>query len=215
MVSCQSHQPSTLKLPNPDSLPLICKMNISPCKPLVDSIFGKLQAGSILSYQHPPPIPDGVITHKDAPPFPKVPPEGYQIKPTDCTYVPTNQEQLHLNSLSVTLLQSHLIEAATRSQSAAPEWLSLRKERVTASNFREVSHTRGPNAAENLAERILRGMKQTAHMKRGLDMEAGALKDYATLKNLNLRKWGLVIHPDAPWLGASPDGLVYDPLERP
>ncbi len=127
----------------------------------------------------------------------------------------TNQEQLHLNSLSVTLSQSHLIEAATRCQSAAPEWHSLRKERVTASNFWEVSHIRCPNAAENLAERIIRGMKQTAHMKRGLDMEAGALKDFTTLKNLNLRKCGLVIHPDAPWLVASPDGLVYDPLERP
>lgn len=190
-------------------------MNLSPDKPLVDSIFGKVQAGSILSYQHPPPTPDGFITHKDAPPFPKVPPEGYQLKPTDCTYVPTNQEQLHLHSLSVTLLESHLIEEATRCQSAAPEWHSLRKERVTASNFREVSHVRGPNAAENLAERIIRGTRQTPHMKRGLDMEAGALKDYATLKNLNLRKCGLVIHPDAPWLGASPDGLVYDPLERP
>lgn len=188
-------------------------MNLSPDKPLVDSIFGKVQAGSIVSYQHPPPTPDGVITHKDAPPFPKVPPEGYQLKPTDCTYVPTNQEQLHLNSLSVS--QSHLIEAATRWQSAAPDWHSLRKERVTASNFWEVSHVRGPNAAENLAERIIRGTKQTAHMKRGLDMEAGGLKDYATLKNLNLRKCGLAIHPDAPWLGASPDGLVYDPLERP
>uniref|UniRef100_A0A8C1CNC2 SWIM-type domain-containing protein n=1 Tax=Cyprinus carpio carpio TaxID=630221 RepID=A0A8C1CNC2_CYPCA len=199
----------------PGSLPLICTMNLSPDKPLVESIFGKVQAGSILSYQHPPPTPDGFITHKDAPPFPKVPPEGYQLKPTDCKYVPTNQEQLHLHSLSVTLLQSHLIEEATRCQSAAPEWHSLRKERVTASNFREVSHVRGPNAAENLAERIIRGTRQTTHMKRGLDMEAGALKDYATLKNLNLRKCGLVIHPDAPWLGASPDGLVYDPLERP
>lgn len=74
------------------SLPLICTMNLSPDKPLVESIFGKVQAGSILSYQHPPPTPDGFITHKDAPPFPKVPPEGYQLKPTDCKYMPTNQE---------------------------------------------------------------------------------------------------------------------------
>ena len=91
----------------------------------------------------------------------------------------------------------------------------MRKERVTASTFREVSYVRGPTAAENLAERIIRGTRQTALMKRGLDLEMEALKDHATLKNLNLRKCGLVIHPDAPWLGASPDGLVYDPLERP
>ncbi|KAJ8368736.1 hypothetical protein SKAU_G00087640 [Synaphobranchus kaupii] len=198
----------------PDSTPLICTMDISPDKPLVDSIFGKVQAGSILSYQHPPPTTDGVITHEDAPPFPKVPLEGYQLNPTDCTFVPTNQEQLYLRSLSVTLSQSHNIEEATRCQSATPEWHSLRKERVTASTFRQVSHV-GPSAADNLAERIIRGTRQTAIMKRGLDLEAGALKDYATLKNMNSRKCGLVIHPDAPWLGASPDGVVYDPLERP
>ncbi|CAM4708699.1 unnamed protein product [Leuciscus chuanchicus] len=60
----------------PGYLPLICIMNLSPDKPLVDDG---------LSYQHPPPIPDGFITHKDAPPFPKVPPEGCQLKPTDFT----------------------------------------------------------------------------------------------------------------------------------
>ncbi|XP_070406716.1 uncharacterized protein [Nothobranchius furzeri] len=98
---------------DPDSLPLICSMNISPDKPLVDSIFGKVQAGSILSYQHPPPTSDCVITHMDAPLFPKVPLEDYHLKPTDCKYVPTEQEQLHLQSLSVTKSQSHNIEEST------------------------------------------------------------------------------------------------------
>ncbi|CAB1313276.1 unnamed protein product [Coregonus sp. 'balchen'] len=56
--------PSTLNpLPayadmEPDSLPFICRMNITSDKPLVDSIFGKVQTGSILSYQHSPPPPD-------------------------------------------------------------------------------------------------------------------------------------------------------------
>ncbi|KAL6460785.1 hypothetical protein MHYP_G00307510 [Metynnis hypsauchen] len=198
-----------------DSLPLICTMNISPDKPLVDSIFGKVQVGSVLSYQQPPPPSDSVVIHEDAPPFPSLPLEGYHLSPPEYSFVPTHQEQLHLSSLSVTLSQSHLIEEATRCQSATPEWHSLRRETVTASHFREVSHVRGPGAAESLVERIIRGTRQTAHMKRGLEMETGALKDYAVLKNLNLTKCGLVIHPDASWLGASPDGLVYDPLERP
>ncbi|XP_030274784.1 uncharacterized protein LOC115582749 isoform X2 [Sparus aurata] len=219
--SSELPDPSTLNpLPayadmEPDSLPLICSMNITSDKPLVDSIFGKVQTGSILSYQHPPPPPDSVVIHEDAPPFPKVPLDDYHLQPTDCTYEPTDQEKLHLSSLSVTLSQSHLIEEATRGQSATPEWHSLRKERVTASHFREASHVSGTSSAEKLAERIIRGTKQTTLMKRGLEMEAGALKDYAVLKNLNLTKCGLVIHPDAPWLGALPDGLVYGPLERP
>ncbi|KAL1268628.1 hypothetical protein QQF64_033991 [Cirrhinus molitorella] len=179
----------------PSSLPLSCKMNISSDKPLVESAFGKVQAGSILAYHHPPPSPQGVIIHQGAPPFPKLPLDDYHIPPTECSFVPTSQEQLHLHSLCVTLSQSHHIEASTRGQSAAPEWHLLRRERVTASHFREVCHVRGEKSAENLAERILRGTKKTAPMRRGLDMESGALKDYATLKNLNLSKCGLVIHP--------------------
>ena len=163
------------------SLPLICTMNISSEKPLVDSIFGKVQTGSILSYQHPPAPPDSVVIHKDAPPFPRVPLEGYHLKQTDCSYKPTSQEKLHLNSLSVTLSQSHLIEEATRCQSATPEWHSLRKERVTASHFREVSHVRGPSSAEKMAERIIRGKQQTILMKRGLEMEAGAWKAHCVI----------------------------------
>lgn len=198
-----------------DSLPMICKMNINADKPLVDSMFGKVQAGSILSYHHPPPSSHGVTSHQGAPPFPQLPLDDYHIAPTDCSFVPTSQEQLHLYSLTVTLSQSRAIEASTRTQSAAPEWHHLRKERVTASRFREVCHVRGDRSAENLAERIIRGQTQTAHMRRGLNMEAAALKDYATMKNVNLTQCGLVIHPEAPWLGATPDGLVYDPLERP
>lgn len=157
---------------NAESLPLICTMNISADKPLVVSIFGKVQAGSVLSYQQPPTTSDGVVIHEDAPPFPSVPLEGYYLNPSECLFVPTHQEQLHLSSLSVNLSQSHLIEGATRCQSATLEWHSLRRERVTASHFREV-HVKNPETAERLAERIIRGTRQTTHMKRGLEMETG------------------------------------------
>jgi hypothetical protein len=33
------------------------------------------------------------------------------------------------------------------------------------------------------------------------------------MKRVNHYPCGFVIHPDTPWLGASPDGLVYDPSE--
>ena len=50
----------------PGSTPLICTMDISAAKPLVDSIFGTVQAGSILSYQQPPASSeDCVINHQD------------------------------------------------------------------------------------------------------------------------------------------------------
>ncbi|KAM4521272.1 uncharacterized protein V3H82_002221 [Fundulus diaphanus] len=170
---------------------------------------------NFLSYHHAPLLPPAVIIHQDAPPCPKLPLDDYHIPPTNYTQELTRQEQLHLHSLRVTLSQCRLIEASTRAQRAVPQWHFLRKKRVTASQFRQVCHVREVKTANNLAVRILEGMRPTADMQRGRDMQPGALKEYATMKKVNTTPCGFVVHPDAPWLGASPDGLVYDPEENP
>lgn len=46
-------------------------------------------------------------------------------------------------------------------------------------------------------------------------MEADAIWEYCQVKRLNHYKCAFVVHPDAPWLGASPDGKVFDPTEDP
>ncbi|XP_037399902.1 uncharacterized protein LOC119264966 [Pygocentrus nattereri] len=125
------------------------------------------------------------------------------------------KELFHLKSLEVSLDMAHKIEMSTREQSSCADWHLLRKPRVTASRFREVCHVRGHSSAESLAERIIRGTRQTAEMKRGLEMESGAASEYCRILNVNYTPCGLIIHPDAPWLGASPDGVVFDPTEYP
>lgn len=107
------------------------------------------------------------------------------------------------------------IEAATRDQAADPEWHRLRRPRITSSRFREVCFVRGMSSAQSLAARLLKGTRQTADMKRGADMESEAASEYCQLKSVNYTPCGLVIHPDAPWLGASPDGLIFDPATQP
>lgn len=42
-------------------------------------------------------------------------------------------------------------------------------------------------------------------------MEADAIWEYCQIRRINHYPCGFVIHPDAPWLGASPDGLIFDP----
>ncbi|KAL7398310.1 hypothetical protein ABVT39_007751 [Epinephelus coioides] len=82
--------------------------------------------------------------------------------------------------------------AATREQAA-----DLRRPRITSSCFREVCFVRGASSAEALAERILKGTRQTAEMRRGADMEFEAAMEYCRMKNVNYTPCGLIIHPDA------------------
>lgn len=119
-----------------------------------------------------------------------------------------------MKSLDVTLEMSRSIEYATREQSVCPDWHNVRRPRVTASRFREICHV-GKAFEELLAERILKGNHQTGPMKRGLELEADAIWEYCQIKRVNHYKCGFVVHPDAPWIGASPDGIIFDPLEQP
>lgn len=195
--------------------PLVTTMNMGPDKPLVESAFGLVQRGSVLSYQKPALTSRYITLHHDVPPTPHLPLEDYNILPSDCVFVCSEEELLHLSSLTVTMEMAHKIEEATREQSSCSEWHLLRRPRVTASRFREVCHVRGQSSAESLAERILKGTKQTADMRRGAEMEPAVAAEYSRLVNVNYAPCGLVIHPTTPWLAASPDGVVFDPTEYP
>ncbi len=52
-------------------------------------------------------------------------------------------------------------------------------------------------------------------MKRGVEPEPQVIRWYAETFNVNVVPYGLIIHPDAPHLGASPEGKVVDPNEDP
>ncbi|CAI5668247.1 unnamed protein product [Oreochromis niloticus] len=165
-------------------------MGISDDIPLVESLFGKVQQGSPLSYQQP--AKEKVQTLYNAPPPPSLPLQ-------DCS----RKQQLHMKSLEVT--PEH-----TREQSECADWYNLRRPRVTASRFREIGHVSKPSE-ELLAEPILKGTHQTGPMKRGLELEADAIWEYCQIKRVNHYKRGFVVHPDAPWIGASPDRVIFDP----
>ncbi|KAM9536939.1 uncharacterized protein ACWYII_040760 [Salvelinus alpinus] len=152
----------------------------------------------------------------DAPSPLILPLDGNRLQSSQCAYVLSHQEQFHVKALETTYEMSHKVEVATREQSSSPEWHQLRKMRITSSRFREVCHARGETSADRLAERMFKGSGvQTVEMKRGLAMEPVAVQEYCTLKNVNFFPCGFVVHPDGPWLGSSPDGIIFDPSVRP
>lgn len=195
--------------------PLVTTMGMSAEVPLVQSAFGAVQAGSVLSFQQKPPEMREIINIPDAPAQPSLPIQSYRLEPTTCAYVLSEEEHVYMKSLQVSFHMAHRIEAATREQSSCQEWHRLRKMRVTSTRFHEACHVRCHTSAENLAHRILRGTVMTKDMRRGIDMEPVAVTEYCSLKNVNYSPCGFIIHPDAPWLGCSPDGVVFDPAENP
>lgn len=166
----------------PDIAPLITTMAINADVPLIDSAFGKVQEGSPISYQHPLSVSRVVVRHPDAPPPPPV--DGYRLELTSCQFVRSHQQHLHLQSLVTTVDMARKIEVATREQSNTVEWHCVRRPRIT-SRFREICHVRGQSSAENLAQRIKKGVAQTAAIKRGLTLESVAIQEYCRVKNTN------------------------------
>lgn len=81
-----------------------------------------------------------------------------------------------------------------------------------ASRLREICFV-SSKCEDSLADRILKGTHQTKAMRRELELEADAIWEYTQIKRVNHYPCGFIIHPGMPWLGASPDGLLFDPTE--
>lgn len=217
-ATCPLPDISTLKVQeayhglSPDEAPMITTMAISSDVPLVESKFGPVQEGSVLSYQLPVrPVPN-THPHTDAPPPPQLPLSHYRLGPSASAF---EHQHHHLASLATSLEISHKIENSTREQSSCIEWHHLRRCCITSTKFREVCHTRAESSAENLARRLLGPSHQTADMRRGLVLEHVAIEEYCNVREVNHYPCGFLIHPDAPLMGATPDGIVYDPEGQP
>lgn len=174
---------------------------------LVPSQFGPVPRGCTLSYQCPPLTPEKPVID-----FPPLPLPGFSFS-SNFAFVPNLHQTLHLESLKVSPSTAHKMEEGTREQSKCAAWAQVRRLRVTASRFREVCHARGETPGKALAARIIRGTKQTSAMRRGLELEASIVQKYADMTKVIVLPCGFVVHPEAPHLGASPDGRVVDETE--
>ncbi|CAL9695403.1 unnamed protein product [Knipowitschia caucasica] len=207
---------SMKKLENVRPQPGICKLlhGLDSLK-MVDSKFGPVPFGSVLSYQFPPDSESrDIIKHSKAQGFPTLPVEGYGFK-NPFTFQPNYVQKCHLESLKVSTRLSAAIEEETRQQSQCPLWGQVRRPRLTASRFREVCYVRGESSSKNLAARIIKGTPQTAAMKRGLELEPEILNQYSDLCDVSVMQCGVIIHPDAPHLATTPDAKVFDPKGCP
>lgn len=111
------------------------------------------------------------------------------------------------------------IEQTTRDQSLSTLWHSIRRYRITASYFGEVRRRLPTTPPQSLVLRML-GARQfkTPATEWGKEHEELALVKYQDYQhasgheNLHYSRSGFVISEDFPFLGASPDAVVYDPI---
>ena len=177
---------------------------------LIDTKFGKVPKGSLLSYQlassH---VANGdIILNEDvtlAAPF-ALPDLSSNLQ----GFLPLARDiQMKYNSLFVTEEQSIEFERITRDQSDSAEWKKLRQSRITASNFKRVCSRRG-NFESLSAEMHKVHHVQTAAMKYGIETEPLAAEQYAQTFGRNVYKVGFVVNPSCFYLGCSPDRRVFD-----
>ena len=123
----------------------------------------------------------------------------------------------YIERLRVTQEEAKIISEKTADQSADVDhmWEAQRRGRITASNFGDACKRK--TNMSGLTKRIIYGKnKCTAAMRYGNENENRAREDYlsnlrSTSPNAVVKKTGLHIPHQHPWLGASPDGLVTDP----
>ena len=111
------------------------------------------------------------------------------------------------------------VEQQTRMQSKSARWEEERRVRITASKCRRIAKMKQTTSPTKAAMEILHFSRniQTKAMKEGL--ERGDIRELymehmktSRQTRVNVDKCGLLISPSHGFLGASPDGLVFDAM---
>ena len=141
---------------------------------------------------------------------------GMPALPNTATLLNTIQafkDSLHLSDEDI-----RKIEHDTRDQRNSPLWYKVRRYRITASVFGTILQRKPDTPPDSLVLRILQPKQFTsAATEWGLMHESVAIEEYTKYQNcyghtgLTVTSCGFHVSKSHPFLGASPDGAVYDP----
>lgn len=113
----------------------------------------------------------------------------------------------HMSSIAVKFNDE--LEEVTRGQASCERWRYERNKRIPSSFFKEVAGRRLTTLCANLVKRILyRDNVSTKAMEYGKAHESAVIKIYEQEKSVKVKRCGLFIDPQHPFLCTSPDGLI-------
>ncbi len=120
-------------------------------------------------------------------------------------------------TLKITSEKSREIEQDTRDQRKSDLWFSVRRYRITSSLFGAVLSRKADTPPDSLVLRIIQPKSlSTPAINYGIENEKHALEYIKYQHSLGktdlvVAPSGVIVNPSYSFLGASPDGAVYDP----
>lgn len=125
--------------------------------------------------------------------------------PKDSPFQP--DPSLSTPGLSITIEDSRQLEEATRDQCSSELWFKERRKRLTASQFGLVMKRR--TITDKFIETLINPKQfSSAATGYGASNEKKALRAYILKTGYHTHTCGLLVNPNFPFLGASPDGKV-------
>jgi hypothetical protein len=136
----------------------------------------------------------------------------------DCSKPDIDEEMMlktkeaFLQNLKKSPEERERIARETILQSGCSEWLELRRNILTASNFGRVIRRRLDTSCQNMVKDILykKSIDHVQSIRHGKDNEKLALEQLSAQENVKILSCGLYIDPDVPYFGASPDGITRE-----
>ncbi|KAH9361106.1 hypothetical protein HPB48_002968 [Haemaphysalis longicornis] len=130
------------------------------------------------------------------------------------------QQAAILEGLEITPADAAALEQNTRLQANSETWKEARAQRVTASSFGLVLKrpTWTDKGLQNFTSQ--KDLSRVRPIQYGISNEQPAVHRYVSVMktrghDVEAFRCGLVVDPSCPWLGASPDRLIFDPSETP
>ncbi|XP_064472412.1 uncharacterized protein LOC135386434 [Ornithodoros turicata] len=134
--------------------------------------------------------------------------------------LPENSNSSVLMEIRISAANAQQLEQDTRKQARSTLWEKERRNRLSSSRFGHVCKRQKPWTEVALRNLLRPKQFSAASVRYGTSNEHNAVLRYIEVlrhirHHVHVFACGFMVRPDFPWLGSTPDRIVYDPEQTP